>query len=137
MLDYLATQAITYTHDTTGTLFPGRAGILLAAISLSGEDPSAFGGMDLAGELEASFHADSGAYSTTAKQDISSGEASDLNQAWAILGLSLAGHTLPDAAIQYLIQSQASDGSWGAGDPDTTALAVTALLASRKVNCTR
>ena len=134
MLDYLATQVITYTHDTTGTLFPGRAGILLTAVSLSGEDPSTFGGMDLAGELEASFHADSGAYSTTAKQDISSGEASDRNQVWAILGLSLAGHTLPDAAIQYLTQSQASDGSWGAGDPDTTALAVTAMLASRKVN---
>jgi hypothetical protein len=134
MLDYLAAQAITYTHDTTGTLFPSRAGILLTAISLSGDDPSAFGGMDLAGELEASFHPDTGAYSTTAKQDFSSGEASDLSQVWAVLGLSLAGHTTPDAAIQDLIQSQAGDGSWGAGDPDTTALGVTALLASRMVN---
>ena len=134
MLDYLAAQAITFTHDTTGTLFPGRAGILLAAVSLSGEDPTAFGRMDLAGELEASFHPDTGAYSSTAKQDFSTGEASDLGQAWAILGLSLAGHTLSDTAIQYLIQAQAGDGSWGASDPDTTALAVTALLASRKVN---
>jgi len=134
MLDYLATQAITYTHDTTGTLFPGRAGILLAAASVSGGDPSAFGGMDLAGELEASFHPDSGAYSTSAKQDFSNGEASDLSQAWAILGLSLAGHTIPEPATQYLIQSQAGDGSWGADDPDTTALAVTALLASRKID---
>lgn len=134
MLDYLAAQTITFTHDTTGTLFPGRAGILLAAVSLVGEDPSAFGGMDLAGGLEASFQPDTGAYSTSAKQDFSSGEASDLSQAWAILGLSLADQTIPDAAIQYLIQSQAGDGSWGAGDPDTTALAVTALLASRKVD---
>ena len=75
-----------------------------------------------------------GAYSTTAQQDFSSGAASDLSQAWAILGLSLAGRSIPEAAPQYLIKSQAVDGSWGAGDPDTTALAVTALLASRKVN---
>jgi hypothetical protein len=133
MLDYLATQAITYTHDMTGTLFPGRTGILLAAVSLAGENPSAFGGMNLAGNLEASFQPATGTYSTTAHQGYSSGGASDLSQAWAILGLNLAGHTIPDSATQYLIQSQAGDGSWGSGDPDTTALAVTALLASRKV----
>lgn len=134
MLDYLATQAITFTHDTTGTLFPGRAGILLTAISLAGENPSAIGGMDLVGELEASLHPDTLAYSTTAQQDFSSGAASDLSQAWAILGLSLAGKAIPEAAPKYLILSQAGDGSWGAGDPDTTALAVTALLASRYVD---
>jgi hypothetical protein len=134
MLDYLAAQAITFTHDTTGTLFPGRAGILLAAVALAGEDPSAFGGMDLGGLLDTSLRPDTGAYSTTAQQDFSSGAASDLSQAWAILGLSLAGQAIPDAATQYLIKSQTGDGSWGAGDPDTTALAVTALLASRKVN---
>jgi hypothetical protein len=134
MLDYLAAQAITFTHDTTGTLFPGRAGILLAAVSVAGKDPSTFGRMDLAGDLENSFHPDTGAYSTTAQQDISSGKASDPNQAWAILGLSLAGHRVPDAAIHYLIQSQAMDGSWGGGDPDITALTVTAMLASRRVN---
>jgi hypothetical protein len=134
MLDYLATQTITFTHDTTGTLFPGRAGILLAAVSLAGKDPSAFGGMDLAGNLEASFHPDTGVYSSTAQQGYSSGAASDLGQAWAILGLSLAGKTIPDPAAQYLIQSQSGDGSWGSGDPDTTALAMTGLLASRKVD---
>lgn len=134
VLDYLATQAITFTHDTTGTLFPGRAGLLLAAISAAGEDPSAFGGMDVAGELEKSFHPDTGAYSTTAKQDFTSGEATDLSQAWSILGLSLAGRTIPDSATTHLSLLQAADGSWGGGDPDTTALAVTALLASGKVD---
>ena len=134
MLDYLSAQAITFTHDTTGTLIPGRAGILLAAVSLAGEDPSAFGGMNLTGELEASFHPDTWAYSSTAQQGFSSGRASDVSQAWAILGLSLAGRTIPDSAPQYLILSQAGNGSWGAGDPDTTALAVTALLASRTVD---
>jgi hypothetical protein len=134
LLDYLSSQAITYTHDTTGSLFPGRAGILLAAVMLAGEDPSVFGGMDLTGKLEASFHSDTGAYSTTAQQDFSNGAASDLSQAWAILGLSLAGHTIPASADQYLIHSQAEDGSWGMGDPDTTALAMTALLASRMMD---
>jgi hypothetical protein len=134
MSDYLATQAISFTHDLTGTLFPGRAGELLAAVSLAGEDPLTFGGMNLVKELEASFSTDTGAYSTTAQQDYSSGADSDLNQAWAILGLSLAGQSIPDGAVQYLVNSQADDGSWGAGDPDTTALAMTAMLASHKVN---
>ncbi len=133
MLGYLSTQAITFTHDTTGTLFPGRAGELLAAVATAGEDPTTFGGMDLTKELEASFQADTGAYSTTAKQDYSSGAASDLNQAWAILGLSLAKQSVPEAASQYLVKSQAADGSWGTGDPDTTALVVTALLASHNL----
>jgi hypothetical protein len=44
MVDYLSTQAISFTHDTTGTLFPGRAGLLLTAISLVGVDPVDFGG---------------------------------------------------------------------------------------------
>jgi hypothetical protein len=134
MLDYLSAQAISYTHDMTGTLFPGRTGILLTAVVLAGDAPTAFGGINLAGELDSSFHPDTSAYSTTAQQDFSNGAASDLSQAWAILGLSLAGRSIPEAAPQYLIKSQAEDGSWGAGDPDTTALAVTALLASRKVN---
>jgi hypothetical protein len=133
MLDYLATQAITFTHDTTGTLFPGRAGLLLSAATLADGNPTDFGGMDLAGELEASYQPDSGVYSTTAQQDFSSGQASDLNQAWAILGLSLAGRSVPEVASQYLIRSQATDGSWGSGDPDTTALVVTALLTSKQV----
>ncbi|NJD60412.1 MAG: hypothetical protein C3F13_09220 [Anaerolineales bacterium] len=134
MLDYLANQAISYTHDITGSLFPGRAGVLLTAVSLAGGDPSDFGGMDLAGELEANYHSDAGTYSTDAKGGFSSGEASDLSQAWSILGLSLAGRTTPATATDYLIRSQAVDGSWGAGDPDTTALAVTALLASRNLD---
>ncbi len=133
MVDYLAAQAVTFTHDTTGTLFPGRAGELLAAVAVAGGDPSSFGGMNLAGELEGSYHPDSGAYSTAAKSQFSSGEASDLSQAWAILGLSLAGKKIPEAATQYLVSSQAADGSWGSGDPDTTALAVTALLASNNL----
>jgi hypothetical protein len=134
MLDYLSAQAITFTHDITGNLFPGRAGLLLTAISMAGENPTQFGGMDVIAELEASFHPETGVYSTTAQQDFSSGQASDTSQAWALLGLSLAGEITPDEASQYLVDVQAEDGSWGFGDPDTTALAVTALLANGKMN---
>jgi len=133
MLDYLATQAISFTHDTTGTLFPGRAGLLLSAVALAGENTVDFGNMNLVTELVASFQTDSGAYSTTAQQGFSSGQASDLNQAWAVLGLSLAGESVPVEANQYLILSQAEDGSWGFSDPDTTALVVTSLLASQPI----
>jgi hypothetical protein len=133
MMDYLYTQTVSFTHDTTGTLFPGRAGIVLSAVSVAGEDPTSFGDMDLTKELEASYQPDTGTYSTTAKAEFSSGQASDQNQAWAILGLSLAGKTIPDEAVNYLSKTQSADGSWGGGDPDTTALAVTALIASQKV----
>jgi hypothetical protein len=133
MLDYLAYQTITYTHDTTGTLFPGRAGIILTTVALAGGDGTSFGGMDLVGELEASIQPDDGAYSSTASQGYSSGEATDVSQAWAILGLSLDGNTIPEVATNYLMLSQAVDGSWGAGDPDTTALVMTALLASQNI----
>ncbi len=134
MLDYLASQAISYTHDTTGTLLPGRAGMILTAVTLASGDGTSFGDMDLVGELEASLEPGTGAYSSTALQGYSTGKASDVSQAWAILGLSLDGITIPEVATDFLVKSQGQDGSWGAGDPDTTALATTALLASRNVD---
>lgn len=130
MVEYLASQAFTYTHDTSGTLFPGRAGILLTAISAVNENPTNFGGMDIISELESTLNPATGAYSSTATSGWSSGEASDLSQAWAILGLSAAVRPVPDIASNYLVGTQAEDGSWGFGDLDTTALAVTALLGS-------
>jgi len=130
---YLAGQAAAYVHDENGLLFPGRAGLLLSAASIANPEATPLGGVDLAAELEASFQPASGAYSTTASQDWSSGAASDLGQAWAILGLSLAGRPVPIQATTYLSGTQSADGSWGAGDPDTTALVVVALLSSRNL----
>jgi squalene cyclase len=132
MVEYLANQAITYTHDTSGTLFPGRAGILLAAVAAANGDPMNFGGMDIVAELTATLQPATGAYSTTATSGWSSGEASDLSQAWAILGLSAAAVPVPTIASDYLLGTQAEDGSWVEiiNDPDTTALAVNALLGS-------
>lgn len=136
MLDYLEAQAVSYTHDESGLLYPGRAGLLLAAIAVTGGQPQQYGGMNLLDELEATFHWGTGDYSTTASGGYSSGEASDLSQAWAVLGLSLAGQPVPAPAVGYLLGTQAEDGSWGFGDPDTTALAVIALLASRQMGPT-
>jgi len=124
-LDYLQAQAQAFTHDAEERLFPGRAGLLLAALAVSKAETIA-----LAAELEATYHAAGGAYSTDAAQDWASGAASDLNQAWAIFGLALAGREVPAQATGYLMLAQAQDGSWGSGDPDTTALAVAALLTS-------
>jgi hypothetical protein len=127
---------VSYTHDESGLLYPGRAGLLLAAIAVTGGHPQQFGGINLLDELEATFHWGTGDYSTAASGGYSSGEASDLSQAWAVLGLSLAGQPVPAPAVGYLLGTQADDGSWGFGDPDTTALAVIALLASQQVQPT-
>jgi hypothetical protein len=133
MLNYLESQAVIYTHDENGLLFPGRAGLLLAAVAVAGGTPQQFGGMNLLSELEAAFHWSTGEYSSAASGGYSSGAASDLSQAWAVLGLSLAGQPVPAPAVGYLLGTQAPDGGWGSMDADTTALAVIALLASGQV----
>ena len=133
LVDYLASQADAYVHDPNGLLFPGRAGLILTAAVIANQDIHNFGGVDLVAELAASYQPDTGTYATEAALDYSSGAASDLNQAWAILGLSVAGYYIPTQATFYLAGTQAEDGSWGNGDLDTTALAVNALLASRNV----
>jgi hypothetical protein len=136
MIYYLRDNAISYTHDLTGELFPSRAGLLMAAASAANENPTSFGGMDLITELEGSYQPATGAYSTTAKQGWTSGAASDLTQAWAVFGLSSAGRQIPVTATTFLVDSQGVNGSWGFGDPDTTALAVVALIGSGHVEPT-
>lgn len=126
-LDYLATRAVTYTHDTTGTLFPGRAGMLAVAVVAGDDDPYNFGGMDVINELAATYHPATGAYSTTASP------AGTINQLWAILGLAAAQETVPVSATDFLIGLQEADGGWGygfGGDVDVTAMVLQALIAS-------
>jgi hypothetical protein len=137
MVDFLAANGVTYTHEVTGTtsiyLKPGEAGLLLTAISAANEDPTYFGGMDPIAQLSGTYNPATGAYSTTYQP------ASDLNQAWAILGLSAAGQPVPVMATNYLKDLQAVDGTWaayGMSDPDTTGLAVVALIGSGNVQPT-
>jgi squalene cyclase len=133
-LDYLATRAVTYTHDATGTLKPGSAGQLAAAVVGAGHDPAAFGGMNLIAELTSTYQAASGAYSTTA------GGGDATTQWWAILGLAAAQEVVPVPATDYLVSKQLPDGGWGSpawgSDVDSTAFSLQALLASGNVEAT-
>jgi hypothetical protein len=133
LVDYLAGEVVTFTHDITGSLFPERAGLMLAAASAANQDPTNFGGMDLISELEATHDPATGAYHTEASGGFTTGAANDLNQAWSILGLSSANQPIPISATNYLLDSQDPDGSWGFGDPDTTGMVVVALIASGNV----
>src|SRR5262245_9712530 len=132
-LTYLATRASAYTHAPSGgPLFPGRASQLAVAVVGGDADPTAFGGVNLVAELQATYSPASGAYATTAQEGFSSGAAGTINQLWAILGLAAAQQPVPSLATDFLISLQESDGGWGfgsGGDVDTTALVVQALIA--------
>jgi len=134
LVDYLFEEAIAYTHqpgyDDAEHLYPSRAGLLLAAVAAANEDPCEFGGMDLVAQLTACFDPETGSYRSEAEGDWTSGAPSESNQAWAILGLAAAGESVPPEATDYLVTLQADDGSWAAGDPDTSARVLLALLAS-------
>jgi hypothetical protein len=136
LIDFLTAEAITYTHEAphadSAHLFPMQAGTLLAAVAAADADPTDFGGMNLLGQINETYIAETGAYSTTAAGGWFTGEATPLSQAWVILGLSAAGQPVPVPATDWLIDHQDEAGSW-ASDPDTTGLAVTALIGSGNV----
>lgn len=95
----------------------------LAARAL-GLDPRAVGGTDLVARVTAAYKADTGRYA-----------ADDFGQAVSMLGLVCTGNRalLGTKASEGLSGSQLPGGGWGfdgAADPDTTALAVQALLAA-------
>jgi hypothetical protein len=138
-LDLVISTAITYTHQPgfadTAHLFPGNAGLVIAAIAAAGGDARAAAGDDLVLQLEETLKA-TGAYSTTATAGFTTGEALAPNQAWAMLGLSMAGRAVPVEAVHYLTSLQDPDGSWLAGDPDTTGLVIVALMSTGLVETT-
>jgi hypothetical protein len=96
------------------------------ALLAAGEGTAAPTG-DLVAELEASFDETSGSYG-----------GNIFEQALVVLALFNAGQPVPDGAAQHLVESQASDGAWalfgdkepGAGDTNTTAVAIQALIAA-------
>lgn len=135
-IDFLKSQAISYTRDISGSIFPGRTGMYLAAASASDASNSDFGGLDLVRSLTSTYHSSTGAYSTTAKMGFASGAASTVNQLWAIIGLSSAGIDVPHSAVEYLLGLQEADGGWGygfGGDVDTTGLVIQALQGSGNI----
>ncbi len=138
-LAYLQSTALEYSHEPgfadASHLFPGNAGLMIAALAAAGIEPAIAGDIDLVSQLEQTITA-TGAYSTTARAGFTTGEALAPNQAWSILGLAMAGRAVPPAAIDYLKALQGADGSWLDGDPDTTGLAIVALMSTGQVPAT-
>lgn len=117
-LDYLATQAITYTNSSAAA-----TGKLIVGLYAAGADTRYFGGVDLPAKL-ASYDQGGGRY----------GKATD--QAWATLALRILGAPT-EAASAELRRLQLVNGGWSSGfdpgaDTNTTALAMQALVAARE-----
>lgn len=130
-IDYLLDTYQGYILDDNQLLFPGNAGLILAALSFFQSVPE-----DLPALILDTLQED-GSFSTEAAKDWNSGVVTDLSQALAILGLGANGDPIPAAAVNYLLAKQLDDGTWDNGfgsDPDTTALVMVALLTSGQVD---
>lgn len=139
LIDFLQTQVISYTYANAvpadDNLFPGAAGLVLAAVAAADADPTSFGGVNLTQAITSTLKP-TGAYSTTAAAGFSSGAANAINQSLAIFGLVAAGQPIPTAATDWLLGAQETDGSWFGGNTDITAYAIMALIGSGNVPAT-
>ncbi len=115
-----------------GTLAPGALAKAMLAVQVQGGDPTAFGGRDLEADLR-------GLLVVGGADDGRFGTGSVLDQALAILALSRTSGGVLAAAVTWLSGAQCPSGefAWdgscpaapGSEDPDTTAIALQALLA--------
>jgi hypothetical protein len=111
--------------QVAGITEPGLAAKVALALIAAGEDPSSFGGVDLAAIIAGGFNAATGFYG-----------GGPYDSALAILALAHATGSVPSEAIDGLLRARQPDGSYafdgamspGSGDSNTTALAVQALL---------
>jgi len=119
-LDYLQSRA--------GQLSKGgELGKVILAIVATGGNPRSFGGVDWVARLNG-LHK-SGGYGGTLYEDT-----------LAVIALANAGQSVPDDVVTRLLNAQTLDGAWaftgdtaaGAGDTNTTALVVQALIAVGK-----
>ncbi|MGH9174232.1 MAG: prenyltransferase/squalene oxidase repeat-containing protein, partial [Vicinamibacterales bacterium] len=105
---------------------PGRAAKLVLALHVAGENPRLANGVDLVNAIELSLNGETGLY----------GE-SFFGHTLAILALQSQGAPVAPAAIDAIYSAQTPEGSWGftgesfqgAGDSNTTAMAIQALAA--------
>lgn len=138
LIDFLETTVISSTYANgiraDDNLFPGAAGMILAAVAAAGEDTTSFGGVNLVAAINATLKP-TGAYSTTAEAGFSSGAANAINQSLAIFGLVAAGQPIPQIATDWLIAQQDTQGSWF-DDIDVTGYAMMALVGSGNVPAT-
>ena len=123
-LDYLQSRAGQATHG-------GEIAKVILAVVATGDPLRArsFGGVDLVARLNG-LHK-SGGYGGTLYEDT-----------LAVLALANMGQNAPDDVIERLLTAQTADGAWaftgdtaaGAGDTNTTALVVQALIATGNHN---
>ena len=103
----------------------GELAKVTLAVVATGNNPRDFGGVDLVARLNGLYK--SAGYGGTLYEDT-----------LVVLALVNAGQTVPEDVIARLIKSQTTDGAWaftgdtaaGAGDTNTTALVVQALIAT-------
>lgn len=101
---------------------PAAAGKAALGARALGQDPKAVNGTNLIAAVTAGYNADTGAYA-----------GDDFSQSIAMLGLACTGNPVGVKAADALRATEVEDGGWGFGgvaDPDTTAIAIQALLAS-------
>jgi hypothetical protein len=116
-----------------GTLAAGAVAKAMLAVQVQEADPSAFGGHDLEADLR-------GLLIGPGPDEGRFGTASVLDQALAVLALARTAGGIPSSAVTWLVDAQCPSGefSWdatcpaapGSEDPDTTAIALQALLAA-------
>lgn len=112
-------------------LSAGLAAKLTLAARAAGLAPAAFGGVDLTAAIEGGFGTAIGLYG-----------GGPYDSALALLALHAAGRPVPPQALDGLLSYRLDDGSFsfngdgtpGAGDSNTTALAVQALVAADRLD---
>jgi len=121
-IDFLAS-----TVAAGGVKGPGQAAKVALAVKAAGLDPRSFGGEDLIAAVVAGYDSGKGLFGT-----------GPFDSAIAILALTAVKEPLPPGAIEGLLATRLKDGSFsfngdttpGAGDSNTTAAVVQALVAA-------
>ncbi len=121
-LDFLQ-EAATASQGFSGT--PGVAAKVVLAVQAAGEDPRQFGEHDLVASVLAGFDPATGLFG-----------GGPFDSALALAALDAAGEAIPEGAVEGLLAARLDDGSYsfngdmtaGAGDSNTTAMAVLALV---------
>ncbi|MGL4175578.1 MAG: prenyltransferase/squalene oxidase repeat-containing protein [Dermatophilaceae bacterium] len=129
-------------RTTPDDLYAGSVAKVLNVAAAQGAPPRDFGGVDLVATLEG-LERPTGRFSDTDTDGDTDPEdySNTFTQSLAVMGLSRAGGAVSDDAVRYLLAQQCPNGGFQlamadsgciadvSADPDSTAMAVQALLA--------
>lgn len=107
--------------NASGVTRPGLAAKFILGAFACGLNVFDVGGTNLVTIVTGAYDSSTGRYASD-----------DFNHSLSVIGLAAAGVGVPNGAVQALRNSQLPDGGWGFGgssDPDSTAIALQALLA--------